>query len=238
MCKIILLLLLSSQLLLSQQHNQTKIKTNITPHYGLFFPGLDLKNNFGINSTIGLDLVLEKNKLFHSLGFGYMFGENVKDSSMFFMFSENGIIVDEIGQEGEVYLYQRGYQIMYKIGKDIKIINQDFSLIFGVGFMQHKIKIKDQDNTIPALSEDYLKGYDKLTNGFNTSVFLGYKYEKAKNKFQIGIESSIGFTKNRRSYNFVSMGPDNELKFDLMNGIKFIWWIPVSKRTTNKNYYY
>ena len=87
-------------------------------------------------------------------------------------------------------------------------------------------------------NQDYLKGYDKLTNGFNTNVFLGYKYEKAKNKFQIGIESSIGFTKNRRSYNFVSMGPDDELKLDLMNGIKFIWWIPVSKRTTNKNYYY
>ena len=110
--------------------------------------------------------------------------------------------------------------------------------MLGIGFMQHKIKIKDQDNTIPALSKEYLKGYDKLSNGFNTNVFFGYRYEKGKNKFNIGIESSIGLTKNRRTYNFVDMQADDELRLDMMNGIKFIWWIPISKRTTNKDYYY
>ena len=238
MCKIIFLLLLISQFTYSQNIDENKLKINLTTHYGLFLPGLDLKENFGINSIIGSDIILEKNNLLHSIGFGYIFGENVKDSSMFLMFSENGIIVDEVGQEGEVYLYQRGYQIMCKIGKDIELLKENFSLIFGIGFIQYKIKIKDQDNTIPALSEEYLKGYDKLSNGFNTNIFLGYKYEKKKNKFHIGLESSIGFTKNRRSFNFVEMGNDDKLKFDLMNGIKFIWWIPVSKRTTNKNYYY
>ena len=88
MCKIIFLLLLISQFTYSQNIDENKFKLNITPHYGLFLPGLDLKKIFGINSIIGSDFILEKNNLLHSIGFGYIFGENVKDSSMFFMFSE------------------------------------------------------------------------------------------------------------------------------------------------------
>lgn len=84
----------------------------------------------------------------------------------------------------------------------------------GVGILQHKIRIEHQDNKIPQLEGDYLKGYDRLSNGLMVHQFVGY-FHMSNNRlinFFVGAEAWQGFTKNRRDLNFDTKMHDDKTK--------------------------
>src|SRR5690554_7147117 len=68
------------------------------------------------------------------------------------------------------------------------------------GYLWHKLRIETQEDEVPQLEGEYLKGYDRLTIGVNTSQFLGYNYmaDRGILNFYAGVYFQQGFTRNQR----------------------------------------
>jgi len=197
---------------------------------GVFLPinfsyqlsGGDLSYRFGPNSSLGIGAFWKTGKNWIAgIEGNLMFGRKVRENGIFSNLEDStGYIVDQNGQEGLVSLSERGYNFYFKAGKILPIFqkNQNSGLLvmIGAGFLQHKIKINTQGNSIPQLSGNYMKGYDRLTNGFSGSQFIGYFYLdnfKLIN-FYAGVEVSESFTQNRRNLNYNTMTQDTQKRLD------------------------
>ena len=90
------------------------------------------------------------------------------------------------------------------------------------------------------LNEDYKKGYDRLTNGFYLSQFIGYTFLDVRKRvnFYVGVEVNEAFTQNRRSWNYDMNLKDDATRNDILLGIKVGWILPIYFTPTEKYYYY
>ena len=118
--------------------------------------------------------------------------------------------------------------------------NSGLFLMGGVGFLQHKIHFEDVTRNAPIVGGNYVKGYDRLTNGVLVSQQIGYLFldKRRRINFYVSLELSQGFTKVRRSYDFAAKKPLDESRLDLQNGIKVGWIFPVYKKLPADYYYY
>jgi hypothetical protein len=109
----------------------------------------------------------------------------------------------------------------------------------GVGFVSHRMDVVVQDNTALQVSEDYGKGYDRLTTGVGLNQFIGYMYlgDSRIWNFYAGLDFSQAWTKNRRDMNFDTREKDNSQHFDTFFGFKVGWVIPLYKRASTTYYY-
>ncbi|MGC6490854.1 MAG: hypothetical protein ACON5E_06205 [Flavobacteriales bacterium] len=226
------------------QEDNPKDKLIFTsPNYELQFPFGDMKKDFGVNSTIGLELgLISPKNIFYSISYSYLFGNNVKDSTILnHLMDEDGNIIDQNGQISDILLQERGYNINLKLGYLLPILNDRSGLLSyaSIGYHQHKVNIDVKNSAVPQLNENYKKIYDQLAGGVSSSIFIGYLNisQKTGLHFYSGLELSRAFSKNQRSYNFNSNMAVNEVRNDLFLGLKVGWIIPISKRS-NKEYYY
>ena len=150
--------------------------------YGLHIPGKDMKARFGVNSTIGTYLAFKTKKKWEiGLGVDFIFGNLVKEKNQLDgLLTPQGKIIDLTGTPVDVFFNQRGYAVYLSFGKYTNLlgINQ-FSGMYlkaNTGFIEHWIKISSQSNNTPILNKDYLKGYDRLSNGIFVGAEMGYQY--------------------------------------------------------------
>jgi hypothetical protein len=217
----------------------------VSINYAYQTPGGDLAKRFGDDSYIGVNFVF-KSKKNYLLGIegNYFFGTKIKEDSILKNIStSDSNLINGNGEYADVRMYERGFLIMAKFGKMFPIIgpnpNSGLVILGGVGFMQHKIRIESPGNTVPQIAGEYVKGYDRLTNGLAVSEFVGYMH-MGNNRlvsFYIGIECVQAWTQNRRSYNFDQMKRDTEKRLDLQYGIKIGWILPLYKRLPDKYYF-
>ena len=154
------------------------------------------------------------------------------------------MVIGSDGYLGDIRIYERGYYGTFSIGRLFPVRkpnpNCGFFLQAGVGFMQHKIRIEDKKNAVPALDGAYKKGYDHLTNGLCLREFAGYLYtgnHRLVNFFG-GLEMVQGFTKNRRDYNFNTGQSETKNRLDLLFGLRVGWIMPLYKQSPDKYYIY
>lgn len=213
--------------------------------YALQFPGGNLSERFGINSNIGLDFCYKtKNNLVGGVLAGFIFGNNVKETSMLDgLKTEKGYIINAHGEAGYYAIFERGFHITAYGGYFLDLLgpnpNSGFMGKFGFGFLRHKIRIDDEKNDIPQLQDDYLKGYDRLTFGGHLYQYLGYQYLSNSRflNFYGGIEFYEGFTQGRRDYQVDLTGPYHEKRFDFLFGVRVGWILPLYKRAPREYYY-
>ncbi len=208
-------------------------------------PGGDMAIRFGNNFNIGgtFQLKTKKNWIFGIDG-SFMFSEDVKETEILDKIrTSQGFIIGEDGFYADILLYERGLMFNAKAGKIFPVIgpnpNSGLMATLGVGLLEHKIRIEDKGNKTPQLSEEYRKGYDRLTNGLSLTEFIGYinfSNHRLVN-FMAGLEFTQAFTKNRRNYNFDTMMHDDTSRLDLLFGIRVAWIIPFYKRTPKAFYY-
>lgn len=218
----------------------------VSPSGGTHLPGGNLKDRFGMNAFIGLGVELKTKKQFSfELQGSFLFGNNVRENNMFdALKTEEGFVLDVYGSISTILIQERGFTSSFNFGYLVpfKKPNPNSGLIFkvGIGFMRHKIRIEHTNNSIPLLEGEYLKGYDRLTNGIMLTEFIGYRFLSNKRllNFFAGFEFMQGFTKNRRDYNYDIMGPDNTKRLDLLNGIRVGWILPIYKQAPSEYYYY
>lgn len=218
----------------------------IHANYSYGWPGGDLKDRFGGNSTIGggFDLKLRNNWIFGA-HYDYIFGGKVKNGDSLFsaIDTEDGFLIDRNGELNTALLFERGYHVSVRFGKLFPIWspnpNSGPFVTAGIGYLQHKIRIENSGNTIPQVIGDYKKGYDKLSSGLAISEFVGYMYfgNKRLISFYGGIEFTQAFTRSRRSYDFNLERYDDTKRLDLMYAIKVGWIIPFYKRKPVGYYY-
>jgi hypothetical protein len=135
-------------------------------------------------------------------------------------------------------LIKLGRVFPFKISNASK--NSGFFANIGWGILHHKIKIEDVTNTAPQVTDDYAKGYDRLTNGTMIVENIGYIYFDRKrylNAF-VMFEFTQGFTKNRRSVNFVTGVQETKQRLDLLYGFKFGIGFPIYKKLPDEYYVY
>ncbi len=208
-------------------------------------PGGDMADRFGNDFNVGgtFQWKTKKNWIFGIDG-NFFFSDAVRESNILDKISTSqGYVIGEDGYYADVFLYERGFIFSGKAGKIFPVIgpnrNSGLMTTLGVGLLQHKIRIQDSGNTAPQLSDDYKKGYDRLTNGLSLTEFLGYVNFGSHRlvNFMAGFEFTQAFTKNRRSYNFDTMMRDDKSRLDLLFGFRVAWIIPLYKRMP-KEYYY
>lgn len=214
--------------------------------YAYQLPGGDMAKRFGGNSSVGggVQIKTKKNWLFGA-ECDYLFGNRVKDqfSILSNISTSDSFLITTDGQYADVFFNEQGFLVSLKAGKIFPVFgpnpNSGILLTLQPGFLQHKIKITNPNNTVPPLRGDYKKGYDELANGFSLTEFIGYFYMGNKRfvSFYAGFEFTQAFTKCRREYNFNTRSRDTEQKFDFFYSFRAGWLIPFHKRKP-KGYYY
>lgn len=159
--------------------------------------------------------------------------------------SYDGNIIGIDGRPGDVNLKERGYYAGINAGKifsfnpEVKTLTGLRSQI-GIGFMQHKIRIQDNFNNIPALDKAYLHGYDRLTNGPAIQLGLGYQYQNARNNFHFRIMSNLiaAQTKSRRDLDYATGEYLSGKRLDLLYGLSISYIVTISRVKTDEYIYY
>jgi len=220
---------------------------SLSIHYSYHLASGDIGKTYGNNHAVGTDFTVKlKNQFVLGLGFEYYFSEDVKNEDSYFanIKTEKGFVIDGNGQYAEMFLYERGFNIQLFTGYQFdfwsKNPNSGPFVQAGVGFMQYRTQIKNTENTAPQVQGEYVKMYDRLSNGLSTTQYFGYRYMGSRNlwNFYIGVELTQGWTKNRRTYNADLPESESLNHFDFLTAIKLGWIIPFYKKTPQDYYYY
>ena len=237
----------------SFSHSQVNVKDSairismIYPTYAFNMPGGDMADRFGFSHQIGAGYMFKGvNNWSFTFESNFIFRDGIKNPSQSLsgIATSDGFIIDEGGVFANVMLLQRGFSIWAKAGKLFPVgwpnPNSGILVQFGGGMLQHKIRIEVPTNSVPALSGDYLKGYDHLCNGPAISQFIGFQHlsNSRKINFFAGFEFTEAYTFSRRSYYFNEMQHADEKRFDMLSSIKIGWYLPFYKKTREKFYYY
>jgi hypothetical protein len=235
-----------------KKEKQGEIAVLFNPYYVALLPVGLLSDRFGFSNDIGMNVTLKtRNNWMIGIEGGYLFGSETK-----------GYTVDSISTSLRSHILQEptadgtntgyiipalsGFIAQLRLSKVIPFTryNKESGLMLSLaaGFMQHKILINVNPRFYPQFNDVYLSGYDRLCNGAMTSAMLGYFYMSRNHKlsFYIAAEYNIGFTQNRRGWNFDEGGPPRDgTRIDMLGGIRLGWNIPVymRKAAANRDYY-
>lgn len=241
MNKLLLSILLLSTALFTRAQNirdTTIMAPVISASYAGQLPLLDMADNFGMNSNIGITggLKFASNWQVEFEG-GFLFSKNIKITGLLdpIMTSDDQIIASD-GGLASVVAYERGFTGGFNIGRVFPVIgpNPNSGLIakFGVGVIRHKIRIENQLNLVPQLDKENLVYFDRLTLGVMTKEYFGYQHLGNNNltNFTFGIEFIQGFTKGMRDYQLDIEAPYNSNRLDFLVGIRVGWIFPVYRK--------
>ncbi|MFI5171052.1 MAG: hypothetical protein ACHQFW_01610 [Chitinophagales bacterium] len=233
--------LANAQINLSDSSVSAKI---IHVDIGVGLPAADLADRFGPHATVGagFQFKTDENWLFGVEG-NFIYGSEVREDSIFNnLKNEAGYIIGTDGLQYDPILWESGFDVKFEAGiiTDIFSINPNSGLAFtgGIGFLQHNIWIYIDEGTVPQLSEEYKKGYDRLSNGFMLSQFVGYYLFSNKYfvNFKAGIEVEEAFTQNRRTINYDTQLADDTPRFDMLINFKVSWNLPLFEKPPRKFY--
>lgn len=218
------------------------IKINV----GFYTPFGELKDRYGEFAKLGFDLNKKTKKNYEfGISGSYIFGNMIREPDLLKSISNSsGAIIDQNGAFGETRFYMRGWNFTAQVGKlfPFKGYNPNSGLLvqLGAGFLSHKIRIEDFNRSIPQLSKEYLKGYDRLAGGVCFQQFIGYQFlsNKKKVNFYAGIEVQQAITQSLRTYNYETGLPYSGNRFDGFVGIKAGWILPLYKRTSKDFFYF
>lgn len=220
---------------------------HVTVSYAYQLPGGDLANRFGDNSNLGIGFhIKSRTQWYYGVQGQFIFGKNVKQEQGFLqnLMVDGGYVLDNDGTPATLVIQQRGFAISADGGRLFPCLgpnpNTGILLKSGLGFLQHKIRIEHQEARIHQLEEEYLKGYDRLANGWAVTGFVGYYYMSNNRliNFVVGIEGWQAFTQPRRSMNFDTGEIEQGTRNDVLLGLRVGWTLHLYKRMSDNYYFY
>lgn len=209
--------------------------------YSMHAPLKDMADRFGNNSALGLGINYKfKNQWTVGVQYQWLFGQAVKETNMLDSISGNdGNILDQNGNIAVIRFFERGHTGYIQAGRLFPLgeINRNSGVLVqaGVGFMLHKVYIYSSKTTVPQLSEEYKKGYDRLAAGYSFRQFIGYQNIDPKKRlnFIAGIEFQQGFTTAQRSFDYDRRMKDTRNRVDILIGPKIALVLPVLTKKKN-----
>lgn len=237
----LLIFIMSISWLSAQEKDTTANVHKVHVPYSFNFPSNDLKNRFSYHSELGLGFEYQMGKFSWYTSGSFMFGRVIKDTMIFDnITTAEGQIINMDGEFADIRLYERGYNVFTGLGYEFYSSRYLSVRSFAqVGYMNHRIRIEVIGNNVPQLDKTYKRGYDRMCGGLATREFLGVYYSGDRDlaNFYLGLEFTQGFTKSLRSYDYHTMGPMNEERFDTYTGIKFGWILPLNPKSSTIYYY-
>jgi hypothetical protein len=203
-------------------------------NYTMCIPQADLAKRFGAFSSLGGSIGMKWESGWDLRAEGsFLFGRNVVEySSLDSIRGSDGYIIDQTGSTFNPQLSLRGFTAGAHLGRLFPVGRNRNSGIFvslGGGFIQHRLHFQSVSNYAQQLQGDYLKGYDRLTNGSYTTEFIGYQHMSAKKlvNFYVGFEFTQGRTQFARNWNYDLMASDKHNRVDNYWGIRLGWILPI-----------
>src|SRR5687767_3463162 len=214
--------------IITPSFSQEKNFTNLLEFkYGFQMPLADMKDRFGNSSSIGVSFqnVRMKKKIMIGAEGMFMFGNAVREDVLIGLRSFDGSIVDREGLPADVNLKERGFYIGLNTGKIFPTGKAENNLTgirtqIGAGLFQHKIRVQDNFESVPALKKENLKGFDRLTNGPSVHLGVGFQYDNPKNNFHFHVMGDLyaARTQSRRSFDNPTGGYLSEKRTDILAG--------------------
>lgn len=247
-----LLMIMSNFFFLSKAEAQVNVQDSTISSlilyvaYAYQFPGGDMSDDFGNNSTIGPGFIYKTaGNWMWTAEMNFIFGNNTKNSGAIIsqITTDDGNLIGLDGIYTNVRPMERGFTLFAKVGKIFPAfnINPNSGLFFnfGAGYIQHKIRWDVEGNNAPQLGDDYKKGYDRFTEGFALTQSFGLFFmgDQRLWNFKVSGEVVESFTKMKR-YNFDTMSGNDSNRVDLFFGLKVSWMIPLYGRAPQAMYYY
>jgi len=218
----------------------------ISPYYMAQLPFADMGKRFGLSNQVGLTFMykMKKNWMIGAEG-GFIFGTKLRENYVLDKISNaNGQFTGQTNDLITVRPNMLGGIFKVQIGKLIpfskKYPDAGLLLITGIGFLQHKISINVRENILPQLDKTYRKGYDRMSNGPALSQFIGGIFMERRKMYSFygGIQFDVGFTQNRRAFDFYEMKKLEDKRIDFMIGFKLGWILPIFLQASEKEYFY
>jgi len=215
---------------------QKAVRMHISFEYGVHFPGNDLSQRFGTFFSIATQYeVMTTEPLWHAGVKGmFLFGNRVNEDVISNLRTAEGDVIGNDRALADISLRKRGILGVVYIGKVFPLSKKQphsgIKLSLGGGVMQHKIRIQDNNNSVSQLTGEYVKGYDRLTNGPALYGFLGYQHLALKKRlnFVAGLDYVLGFTTNKRAYNFNEKVHDGTSRTDSLFGFRIGLILPIT----------
>jgi len=215
--------------------------------YGLNWTGGDLADRYGLTNALGSHAGYKtKGNWIYGVDGNFFFGNDVKiDGLLQNLRDANDHIMNTSGTPAIVLFFNRGFNVNLSVGKILPVFNPNpnsgLMIKVSAGYLWHKLRIETQEDEVPQLEGEYLKGYDRLTIGVNTSQFLGYNYmaDRGILNFYAGVYFQQGFTRNQRElfWDHPNEKVDKDLRIEHLFGFRVGWLIPIYKRQP-KEYYF
>lgn len=240
-------LLLAFSLLYSQDEELPKPSSIVMVYgsFGMHLPGGDMAKRFGSNLLVGPGFMYKTDaNWFWGFEADFLSGNSVKEDDIFAgLETETGYMIDASGLYADVYTSMRGFRVGPRFGKIIPFnkANPNTGLMISLSpsILQHKIRIENRNNAAPQVDPNYAKGYDRLSNGFALTEFVGYFHSGKSSllSFYAGFEFVQAWTQSRRDWDFDKMQKDESKRQDYLNGLK-VGWVIQFNRSTSRTYYY
>jgi hypothetical protein len=221
--------------------------------YGIQTPKGDMADRFGnddtrfsFNSTLNFGARYKfESGWTAGIQYKWMFGNQVKEVNMFdSILGSTGEIIDKDGLFSVIRLNQRGHTLTMNGGRLFPILrnnkNSGILVDVGFGFMLHRIDIFASSLTVPQVTDDYEKGYDRLTGGMALTQFIGYQHLDPKKRinFQAGFTFQQAFTQSMRSIDFDTRTYNDKKRTDLLNGFRIGIVLPVyTKKLSEEEFF-
>ncbi len=216
----------------------------ITFNYGMDWKSGEISNRFGRNNTVGGSFAIKNKKnWYYGIKGNFNWGGNVKETSIIDgIKTSDGYVIDNEGRLTYIFLEERGTSFFLTGGKLFNVLsnnkNSGILVYGGIGTLHHKVRIAFKDE-IQALNDDYKKGYDRLSFGMATNLFIGYMH-MSKNRFVNfygGFDLIYGQTKSLRKFNYDTQQADTDYTSNILYGFNVGWIIRLNKRTKDEYYY-
>lgn len=228
----------------AQEENGIKKTHLIGLGMGLHNTGADMADRFGGGKSVNLFWeIMAPSRIFMGIEGGVLFGGQVNEPNLGInLINENGSVTGASGFPATVDPTFFGYKIQFNLGKTWQFGESPSWMWvgkFGLGFLEHKIDFDIANEDVPQLSGEYVKGYDRLTNGILTEFYFGLMHldqNRLKN-FYVGVHASPAFTGERRAFNFDTQTLPIENRFDFLYGIKAGWVLPIYRSVKDVYYY-
>lgn len=215
--------------------------------YAYQSPAGDLLDRFGNNFSVGLglDYITSESNWIIGIDGSLIFGNEVKTDVLSNLRTPEGFIIANDRVPADIQLRQRGFYVGGLIGKIFPLseVNKrsGIKVTLSMGLLQHKIRIQDDPvRAVSQLTDEYKKGYDRLTNGLALNEFVGYQLLSTNGRinFYAGLDLTQGFTRSRRDFNFDTRDTETENRIDLLIGFKVGWILPFYFGKGSEEIYY
>ena len=215
-------------------------------NYAQGFPAGDLDKRYGGHLLVGtsVEWVHPSMRWVFGAEGDYLFGNRVKEDVVSEMRTTGGKLIGSDFFLTHINLKMRGFQIYGTAGYQQFLGgkgHQHYLLMKGgLGWLQHFYRIQDDNRSLSQFTEEFKKGYDRLTAGPSATVGAYYRFfhRNGKVNAQIGGQLYYGSTKSLRSYQYDLGEISKSRRTDINFGLRVGWLFAIYGKGKADEIYY